>query len=245
MEEFSYGNSVIHKLDVRIRIAAALLFSVVTAVSHSIETVAMAPIFPIILLIIARVGVRLVVSRLAVVNGFLVFLWLSVPLTYPGEVVYSLGPLEVTRQGLLYCLLITIKSNAIVLTLIALLGTAPVLDLVHGLSHLGVPDKLVHLFFLCFRYIHVINLEYRTLLNAMKIRGFRPGTNLHTYKSYGYLAAMILMRGFDPSVRILAAMKCRGFRGKFYILHDYNMGKNDFIFAGAGTFFSIMLVVMG
>jgi cobalt/nickel transport system permease protein len=245
MEQFSYGSSIVHNLDVRIRIVAVLLFSVVTAVCHSLETAASAIIFPVVLLIIARVSIRSVVSRLAVVNGFLLFLWLSIPFTYPGDVVFSLGPLDATRQGLLYSLLITLKSNAIVLTLIALLGTAPVLDLVHGLSHLGVPDKLVHLFFLCFRYIHVINSEYRSLVNAMKIRGFKPGTNLHTYKSYGYLAAMLLMRGFDRSVRILVAMKCRGFHGKFYILHDYNMGKNDFIFASAGTAFSIALLVLG
>jgi cobalt/nickel transport system permease protein len=128
--------------------------------------------------------------------------------------------------------------------IIALLGTSPVFTLVHAPSHLWVPGKIVHLFFFCFRYVHVIHKEYHRLVNAMKVRGFKPGTNMHTYWTYAYLVGMLLVKSFDRSQRILAAMKCRGFKGKFYILHHYGMKKADYVLGTVTILLSLSLMVL-
>ena len=244
IEEFSLGDSWVHHSDPRVKILATLIFAVVVALNHSLLACTLALTFPIFLVIAARLDLNKVLARLVVVNGFVVFLWFFLPFTFPGKIVWSLGPLDIHREGVLYSLLITLKSNAIVLMVIALLGTSPVFTLVHALSHMWVPDKIVHLFFFCFRYIHVIHEEYHRLANAMKVRGFKPGTNLHTYRSYAYLVGMLLVRSFDRSQRILAAMKCRGFKEKFYILHHYGMKKADYILGTVTILFSFSLMVL-
>lgn len=244
IEEFALGDSFVHNLDPRVKIVSAFVFSTVVALNHWISAAAVAIVFPVSLIVAARIDIRRVLSRLAVVNSFIVFLWFFLPFTFPGEVIWSLGPLEIHREGLLYALLITLKSNAIILMVIALLGTSPVFNLVHALSHMGFPDKLVHIFFFCFRYIHVIHEEYHRLVKAMKIRGFQPRSNIHTYRAYAYLVGMILVRSFDRSKRILAAMKCRGFNGKFYILHHYEMKKCDYFVAISSVMFSVALLVV-
>lgn len=244
IEEFALGGSFVHKLDPRVKIISAFVFSTVVALNHWILAAAVAILFPMALILAARINLGRVLSRLAVVNAFVLFLWFFLPFTFPGEVVYSLGPLEIHREGLLYALLITLKSNAIVLMVIALLGTSPVFNLVHALSHMGVPDKLVHIFFFCFRYVHVIHEEYHRLATAMKIRGFKPRSDIHTYRAYAYLVGMILVRSFDRSKRILAAMKCRGFSGRFYILHHYEMKRYDYLMAISSVAFSAALLVV-
>lgn len=244
IEEFALGNSFVHDLDPRVKIIATFLFSLVVALNTDVSTAAVALIFPMILVVAARISIKRVLWRLAVVNTFVLFLWLFLPFTYPGQVLFSVGPLEVHKEGLLAALLITLKSNTILLTVIALLGTSKVFSLVHALSHLWVPDKLVHLFFFCFRYIHVIHEEYHRLVTAMKIRGFKPRTNLHTYRAYAYLVGMLLVRSFDRSGRVFAAMKCRGFRGRFYILHHYEMRKRDYLLAASSVVLSAMLLVV-
>lgn len=245
IEEFALGNSFVHNLDPRVKIIATFLFSFVVALNTHIPTAALELVFPAILVVAARIDLRRVFRRLAVVNAFVLFLWLFLPFTYPGTVVLSFGPLEVHREGLLYSLLITLKCNTIVLTVIALLGTSKVFSLVHALSHLGIPDKLVHLFFFCFRYIHVIHEEYHKLVTAMKIRGFKPRTDLHSYKAYAYLVGMLLVRSFDRSARIFAAMKCRGFRGRFYILHHYEMKNRDYMVAASSLVLTAILLGVG
>jgi len=244
IEEFAYGKSMVHRTDPRIRIVAALVFSVVVALTHSPWAAAVALVFPTVLILLAGISIRRVLARLAIVNTFIVFLWLILPFTSQGEILYAVGPLKVHDEGVRLALLITLKSNAIVLALISLLATSPIVNLVHALSHLGVPDKLVHLFFFCFRYLHVIHEEYHKLANAMKIRGFRPRTDRHTYRSLAYLVGMLLVRSFDRSARILDAMKCRGFKGEFYILGHYEMRRQDYLVGVTSVIFSALLLVV-
>jgi cobalt/nickel transport system permease protein len=184
----------------------------------------------ILYIALARLPLKKVVVRLLVVNSFIFFLWLVLPLTYPGDPVWHFGPLTATRQGIAYTGLITLKSNAIIIALIALIATVPVVTLGQAMHNLKLPDKLCHLLLFTYRYIYVFEQEYRRLVQAMKIRGFRPRTNLHTYRSYAYLAAMLLVRSFDRAERVFAAMRCRGFAGTFYSLKSFSWQRRDGIF---------------
>ena len=67
---------------------------------------------------------------------------LVIYLTYPGDPLFVLGPLEIREQGLEKALLMTIKANAILLAVIALFATSTVAALGYGLSALRLPEKL-------------------------------------------------------------------------------------------------------
>lgn len=244
IQEFALGESLVHKIDPRAKIVAAVVFSLVTAVSQSVVASASALVFPLTLIALSRISLKVVVRRLIFINGLIVFLWIFLPFTTPGDPVYSMGPLVATREGLVHALLLTLKSNAIIMAMMVLLGTSPVFNLVHALSHMAVPDKLVHMFFFCFRYVHVVADEYHALVEAAKVRGFRPGTNLHTYRTYGNFVGMLLVRSFDRARRIMDAMKCRGFVGKFYVLHHYEMRTNDYLLPAISAVFALMLLVI-
>ncbi len=64
----------------------------------------------------------------------------------------------------------------------------------------------------------------------MKVRGFRPHMDRHTYRSMGNLFGMLLVRAYDRSQRILAAMKCRNFQGRFYLLDHFHFQSSRFVF---------------
>jgi cobalt/nickel transport system permease protein len=69
----------------------------------------------------------------------------------------------------------------------------------------------------------------------MKVRAFRPRMDRHTYRTYGYLVGMLLVRSLERSERIVAAMKCRGFRGRFYLLEHFAFSRRDAWFAVAAA----------
>ena len=229
-EPFAEGKSVAHRLDPRGKVVVAALFAVLLAVAQTYAVVLAGLAVALICLVLARLPLKKLVVRLLVVNSFIFFLWLVLPLTYPGEVVWRLGPLAVTKEGLIYTGLITLKSNAIIIALIALIATIPVITLGQALQKLRLPDKLCHLLLFTYRYLHVFEKEFQRLVQAMKIRGFKPGTNLHTYRSYAYLAAMLLVRSYDQADRVYQAMLCRGFRGAFYSLRTFSWSRQDQIF---------------
>jgi cobalt/nickel transport system permease protein len=229
-EPFSEGASLAHRLDPRGKIVVAVLFAVLIAVSKSYVATLAGLGLALIWLALARLPLKKVAHRLLVVNSFIFFLWIVLPLTYPGNPVLEFGPLAATRQGLIFTGLITLKSNAIIIALIALVATVPVVTLGQAMHDLRLPDKLCHLLLFTYRYLYVFEQEFHRLVQAMKIRGFRPRTNMHTYRSYSYLAAMLLVRSYDRADRVFQAMLCRGFHGVFYSLRTFTWQQRDKIF---------------
>jgi cobalt/nickel transport system permease protein len=241
-EEFAYGKSLLHCLDPRAKIVLAAAFAIIIAISDRFAPVILGLFGAGVLLAIAHLDLSLVLKRLVVVNLFIFFLWLFLPFTFSGEALFRVGSLIGTVEGAKYALLITFKCNAIVIAMLALLSTTTLVRLGHALSRLSAPDKLVHIFFFTVRYFFVIHEEYLRLKNAMRVRCFRPRTSFHTYRSYSYLVGMLLVRSFDRSERILAAMKCRGFKNRLYILDHFVAARRDFLFA---TIFAVFLVIVG
>jgi len=146
-----------------------------------------------------------------------------------GEVWFSIGPLAATGPGIAYATLITLKSNTILISLTALVSTIPVFTVGRAIKYLLVPDKIVHLFVFTYRYIHTIYGEYGQLINAIKIRGFQPKTNLHTYRTYANLVGILILRSINRAERVQAAMLCRGFNGVFYDLHEFSLSHKDIV----------------
>ena len=160
----------------------------------------------------------------------MLLLWLILPFTTYEPALFHIGPLSVMKAGVELAAAITLKANAIVLALTVFLGTLEVTTLGHALVHLRVPEKLAHLFLFTVRYIDMLHHEYHRLRAAMKVRCFRPRMNRHTYRTYGYLVGMLLVKSLDRSDRIVAAMKCRGFRGRFYVLDHFKFRGRDALF---------------
>jgi len=228
-EQFATGNSFIHNLDPRVKIIAAVSFSVVVAVSDKFLALLPALAVSLLLIALAKLPIKRVFYRLLLVNGLILFLWFVIPFTYKGERLFGIGPLIATKEGILFAAQITVKSNAILLGMIAFLSTTPIFSFGHAMGQLHFPDKLTYLFLFTFRYIHVIFQEYRRLINAMRVRGFVPRTNIHTYKSYAYLVGMLLVRSYDRAERIHKAMLCRGFNNKYYSLTQFCLRTEDIL----------------
>lgn len=230
-QPFAHGTSLVHRLDPRPRLLAAFAFSVLVAVSTRVEVAWAGVAVGVAAVGLARLRVRNLLKRLVEVNVFILFLWCVVPFTHPGRAIWTAGPLTATNEGVRYALAVTLKANGIVLVLTALVATVDVARLGHALYHLRVPAKLIHLFTFTIRYFDVLHREYRRLRNAMRLRCFRPRTNRHTYRTYGFLVGMLLVRSLDRSHRVVAAMKCRGFRGRFFVLWHFALGRRDAVFA--------------
>ncbi len=140
-EPFTQGQSCIHRLDPRVRIAASALFSCLVAVANSFPVLAIACVIAVGLVLLARLDLAAVGRRLSVVLGFLILLWLILPLTYEGDPVGQLGPLVWHRPGMALAARISLKSFAILAAFTALLATMTVSTLGHALDRMGMPTQ--------------------------------------------------------------------------------------------------------
>lgn len=229
--ETGQPDTIVHRLDPRLRVIAAFGFAVLVLVCARPAALAFAFALALGLGILARIPPRTVLRRLAELNAFLLLLALLLPLSAGGEPLLAWGRLRWSRDGLAQVALLAVRANTIVLALGALLATMPPSRLGAALHRLGCPAKLVHVLLFMVRYIEVIHQEYHRLRHAMLLRGFRARCDRHTLRAFGYLVGQLLVRSLDRSERVLAAMLCRGFRGQLHVLVPFHWGRRDWGFA--------------
>jgi cobalt/nickel transport system permease protein len=233
LEEFAEGATILHRMDPRVKFLTAGPFLALTAISAGIKAPAYALLVSFVLAVLGRLEPLKLLQRLAVVNIFVLLLWVFVPFSLPGEVLFEFGPLSATYEGLLLALQLTLKSNAIVVATIAVFGTTGAMSLAHALVHLRAPVKLVYLFFFFYRYVSVLHEEYTRLRNAMRVRGFHAGADTHTYRCLANLIGMLIVRSYERSERIYEAMLCRGFHGHFPVMGHFHLHGSDLVMGAA------------
>jgi cobalt/nickel transport system permease protein len=226
-ETLAAGDSLVHRLDPRVKVVFATIFSFTVALLQQYLTLVVGLGVGVLLILVARYHWKDVGRRLVVANSLIFFLWIVVPWTFHGETIFHLGPLSATKEGVALAGRVTLKCNAILLAWMALVGSSPVSQLGHALDRMRVPPKLVYLLLITYRYIFVLGEEYRRLMRATKVRGFRPGTNMHTYRTYAYLIGMLFVRAADRAERVRQAMLCRGFHGRYYCLSEFSVSRRD------------------
>jgi cobalt/nickel transport system permease protein len=170
-------------------------------------------------------------TRLLGVNAFLVFIWLLMPFSVGGEAVARFWGLTVTREGLEFSGLVTVKALGITAGAMALTRSSSVLELLAAARALGAPEKAVALTLMTARYVSVVGREYQRLRNAMRVRGFSARISLHTLRSFANLSGMLLVRGIERAERVRSAMLCRGWTGRFWIRTAFSCGLGDLAFA--------------
>lgn len=237
------NNAILYRLDTRLKLVLSFLWSILLASLNHIDSVLIALCISFALIILAHWSWRNLVKRLIVVNAFIVFLWIMLPFSFssPGRVIASIGFLDITYEGVHLAALITIKANAMLIAIIALLCTTPLFTLATAAKAIGVPEKLTSLFLLTFRYSLVILQEYTRLRIAMQVRAFNASLNRHSLNCLGYLVGSLLVRSFDRSERIHRAMLCRGYNGTLHMRTNFKLKKIDYIFAT--SFICIMIFI--
>ncbi|CAG35486.1 cobalt ECF transporter T component CbiQ [Desulfotalea psychrophila] len=227
-EDFSSGNSLLHKLDARTKLIVAACFSLQVAVQKTVEPTLCLLALALVFLLFSRLSPLAVGRRLLMVNTLTLFIWLTLPLQ-GGETI-KFGPLALNREGIDLALLITIKTNTALLALMSLLSTSTPADLGHGLERLHLPEKLCFILLFAYRYIFVIHNEYKTLLRAAQMRCFTPKSSLHTYRTFAYLFGMTLVKSHNRALRIHQAMVLRGFTGQLIPLKSGHINRTDTLF---------------
>ncbi|ABD87506.1 cobalt ECF transporter T component CbiQ [Rhodopseudomonas palustris] len=232
-------------LDPRTRLLAAIVFALVVVVLNAPAAAAVALGLAAALGIAARLPLQATLHKLATLDGFMVMALISLPLTVPGEPWLSVGGMSASWSGVERAVLILLKGNAVVIAMLALLGSMDSVLLGRALARLGAPHKLVHLYAFTIRYLDVLHREYQRLRTAMKARAFRLRSDRHTWRSIGWLFGMLMVRSIERAERITAAMRCRGFDGRLWPMQDDSaFRKPDAVFALVSTAGIALLMVI-
>ena len=218
-EKFASGNSFIHRLDPKIRVIAAVILSFAAALCDNLFIALLYFIISTVLIAMARLNIKDVFVRIKPVLWFILMIWILLPITFEGSILYQFYGLKISGAGLVLCCKISVKSITILLYFTSLIATMNIASLGNALYKLYMPDKMVFLLLI-------------------------PGTNLHSYKTFAYLAGMLFVRASLRAQRVHQAMLCRGFNQKFYSLDVYEANRFNMIFLLGVSVTGLSLVVL-
>lgn len=236
--------SAIDALDPRTRLVGALTFVVCMVALQSIPALLLGAGVALGLIWLASASPGGLGHRILHVEGFILLLLLFLPFTVPGHARFTVGPLTATDEGLLRAVTLVIRINACVLGIYALLGSLEPVRLGRAMARLGLPLPLAHLFLFAVRYVGVFRAETTRLTDSMRARAFTPRSNWHTWRSFGTLAGMILVRSFERAERVQDAMRCRAYSGRIPLTQSEAFTRQDTGFGGALAFVLLALIVV-
>ncbi len=220
------ADSPLARLDPRWKLAGLALAAAAAATVQSPAPAVVALAAALLLAAAARLPARWVAGRL-------------------GAVAVALAPFAVIMPlvqgwaGARLAALLVAKAGAVVTLALVALGTAPVPVTLHAAQALRLPGTLVHVLLLSYRYLFVLADELDRLRRALRVRGFRPRADRHTYRTVGHVVGTLVVRGAERAEGVGHAMRCRGFDGRFRSLARFRTAAADV------AFFAIVVVAAG
>lgn len=224
--------SPIHRFDPRARLIVCAALLPVIALAGRPALLAGIALGLLLLIAVVRLPLRILGRRLLALNAFLCLWWITAPWLDP-------------QHGARVAGLASLKANAMLLLLSLLVSTIDLVSLGHALAHLRAPRKLVHLLLFTARYAEVLWAEHQRMQRALRARAFQPRADARTYRTYSRLVGLLLVRSLDRADRVLAAMRCRGYHGEFYLLHHFAYHRRDLWFTAAGFAAALLLAWSG
>ncbi len=210
-------DSPLSRWDTRWKLAAFIMAVVGIGALQTIPPAIVALATSVLTLVVARVPLWKVWRRFGLIFlaclPFLVLLPLRLQFAEPAPPGYRFGMLVIAYDGLELAAVLTLRGIAIGLLSYALLMTAPAARTFAAARSLGAPVVLVSVAQLAYRYLFVLMEEARQLRLMLRLRGFRAGTNVRTYRTYGSFVSLLLVRAGTRAEQVQAAMHCRGWTG--------------------------------
>ncbi len=215
------------KPDPRALILGVGLWTILFVLMQTPRALALAGGLALILAKAVGASWRTLIRRMAALNALLIFL---LPLMAVESFALSAWPWRLAPDRLILFAAVALRANAILILAQGLVGAMDMATLGHALVHLRCPPKLAHLIVFSARYLDLLRHEWNRLYRAARMRGFRMSIGLRTWRVLGALVGGLLLRSLDRAERVLYAMKCRGYQGRFFMLHHFRYTAADAVF---------------
>jgi len=209
------------RIDPRIKLATTLILLIMVISYRGFAFHGMVVALAVILLVQMKVPWRLLCLRFvepAVIVGVILLLKLFFS-GHEGLFSFTVMGVKITafRDGLLEGLAIGSRIIAAISVVAVLVFSTRFIDLISALAWFKVPREFIEIMVYAYRYIFVLVEEAGVIYNAQKNRlgyaSLRQG-----FTSFGMLAGSLIIRAFEHSQNITAAMVRRGYDGRIPLL---------------------------
>lgn len=143
-----------------------------------------------------------------------------VALLSPGETIASFGFLTLTDDGLRLGVLLVSRTIGGMASLFFIALTTPMIEIFSILRSLRIPEALVELSMLIYRYIFVLLEEAMAIYSAQEMRMGYSSTR-RSIGSFAMLASVLFLRAWERGERLMVAMDSRCYNGRMALVEEH------------------------
>ncbi len=254
--QFYPANSIIHKLDSRVKILLTFVVIIALFMIKSLMAYIFTALFIFAVIVISRVPFGFVFKGVKPLFFILAFTALLNVFMTDGKVLFSIGYLKVTYEGVFYASAMVARLVMLILvTSILTLTTSPIM-LTNGIEKLLEPFKrikvpvheLAMMMTIALRFIPTLLEETDKIIKAQSSRGadFSSGNIIRKAKAMIPILIPLFISAFRRADDLAVAMECRCYHGgdgrtNFRVLKTE---KRDYIATASVLVFAFIAVLL-
>lgn len=253
IDKYSDLDSLIHKLDPRIKIITLFVFiffviftplevprylSVTSRFSWGLLltgliTFALYGTLIAILIILSKVPLTFILKRSLVIIPFVLMTAIFIPFFKKGEIAggYSFGTFKVTLtyDGIMIFWNVLVKAYLCILSMILLVASTKLSNLLKALEKLRLPPIFIMILSFMYRYIFVVVDELMKMRQAKEARTINGSRWLH-FKTLTNMIGVLFVRTYERAESVYLAMCARGFDGSIKTINSFHLKMKDLCF---------------
>ncbi len=217
------GNSFIHRLDPRTKILIIIAYVVMVFLVQNFIGYAALALFFAVCTAISKLSPKYLIRGLKPILVFIVFTGIFNLFLTSGEVIWSMGFLKITREGVRFAAFMVLRLIFLILgTSLLTLTTSPI-ALTDGMERLLSPFKKIHLpaheiammMTIALRFIPTLLDETDKIMKAQSARGasIDSGNIFARAKAMVPILIPLFISAFRRADELATAMECRCYRG--------------------------------
>ncbi|MBR5311420.1 MAG: energy-coupling factor transporter transmembrane protein EcfT [Clostridia bacterium] len=223
--QYCEGNSLIHRLDPRMKIVLSILYIVAIFLAKGVTSFALLILSAVLLVGLTGLSPAMILRGMRPLLFIIVFTAVINIFWMTGDVLLvQLGPVKIYLEGIINAILIVVRIVLlIVATSVFLTYTTTPLALTDGLEQLLSPLKKLHvpvhefsmMMTIALRFIPTLIDETQKIMNAQKARGadFSTGSLLQRAKALIPILIPLFISAFRRADELATAMECRCYTG--------------------------------
>ena len=224
--QFFPGNSVLHKLDPRMKLVIIVLYIVTVFLAENVVCYAALLFSALLLILLSRLSPKVILKGLRPILFILLFtMLLNLFFTKGDHLAFSLfGKVNVYWEGVTRSVLMMVRVVTLVIGTSVLLSytTSPLVltgaieSLLSPLKKIKVPvHDFAMMLTIALRFIPTLVEETERVMNAQKARGaaFDTGNIFRRAKALIPVIVPLLISSFGRADELATAMECRCYRG--------------------------------
>ena len=217
------GDSLLHRMDPRVKLVLTLAFIILVFVPKSWAGLLLAVAFLIAAVVLSRLPLRLVLKSMKPIVPIVVLTSLINMFYIPGDEIFSLGFLHVTRQGVFTAVFIAVRllcliagSSLLTYTTSPTTLTDALERLLHPLTYLRLNvHELAMMMTIALRFIPTLIEETDQIMSAQKARGadLESGGLMQRVRALIPILIPLFISSFRRAIDLATAMECRCYHG--------------------------------